>query len=72
VLAEEALNAFVECTSGFVSGNRLSITLKLGLKRVSISGITTSSPASKKQNDLCSIARIGLGNRDSASPQQVL
>jgi hypothetical protein len=33
VLAEEALNAFVECTSGFVSGNRLSITLKLGLKR---------------------------------------
>jgi hypothetical protein len=33
VLAEEALNAFVECTSGFVSGNGLSITLKLGLKR---------------------------------------
>ena len=44
VLAEEALNSFVECTSGFVSGNGLSITLKLGRKR-SIEHVQFSKPA---------------------------
>jgi hypothetical protein len=43
VLAEEALNSFVECTSGFVSGNGLSITLKLGLER-SIEHVQFSRP----------------------------
>jgi hypothetical protein len=43
VLAEEALNSFVECMSGFVSGNGLSITLKLGLKR-SIEHVQFSRP----------------------------
>ena len=33
VLTREALNPCVECTSGLVGGNGLSITFKLGLKR---------------------------------------
>jgi hypothetical protein len=33
VLTQQALNQFVECTSGLVGGEGLSITLKLGLKR---------------------------------------
>jgi hypothetical protein len=33
MLTEEALNPFVECTSGLVGGEGLSITRKLGLKR---------------------------------------
>jgi len=33
VLTREALNPCVECTSGLVGGNGLSITLKLALKR---------------------------------------
>ena len=33
VLTQQALNQFVECTSGLVGGEDLSITLKLGLKR---------------------------------------
>ena len=30
---QETLNPFVECTSGLIGGDGLSITLKLGLKR---------------------------------------
>jgi hypothetical protein len=33
MLTEKALNPFVECTSGLIGGDGLSITLKLGLKR---------------------------------------
>src|SRR4029453_16578558 len=33
VLTQEALNPCVECTSGLVGGEGLSITFKLGLKR---------------------------------------
>ena len=33
MLTQQALNQFVECTSGLVGGEGLSITFKLGLKR---------------------------------------
>jgi hypothetical protein len=32
VLTQEALNPFVECTSGLIGGEGLSVTLKLGLQ----------------------------------------
>jgi hypothetical protein len=34
VLSHKALDSFVECTSGFVGGKSLSVTLKLDLKRL--------------------------------------
>jgi hypothetical protein len=45
VLTEKALNPFVECTSGLVGGEGLSITLKLGRKR-SIKHIYGLAPVS--------------------------
>jgi hypothetical protein len=61
VLAEEALNAFVECTPGFVSGNRLSITLKLGIKR-SIEHFQFSRllAARAQQVDRCSASALEI------------
>jgi hypothetical protein len=34
MLTQEALNPFVECTSGLVGGEGLSITLKLGMFQI--------------------------------------
>jgi hypothetical protein len=34
VLSHKALESFVECTSGFVGGKSLSVTLELDLKRL--------------------------------------